>query len=166
MAASIAYLKIEVQAHSALAMVGRIQGALAEAGTVVGSCFTLPYLTFRVWRHLRTLARLIQAGPDSVPSPPKIMSDEEMQHVISLLRELYERLSKACNGARSYLLIRVLYGPMLPAIERDTEILGLFLADAEMKLSAEFQAGLRQAIAELNPPTGVDWRKSLETMRH
>lgn len=165
MTTSTAYLKIEVQAHSALATVGRIHAAFAGAGVVVWGAIYIPYQAFRIWRKMRTLAGLILT-PDTAPKPSRALSDDEVRHSLALMRELYQGVHKITNTARTLPAGSTFFGPMLPAIERDTEILGSFLEEAEMKWSAEFQASLRDAIAELKPPTGTDWRASLEAMRH
>jgi hypothetical protein len=161
---SAAYLKMEVQAHSALATTGRIRAALADAGELARMSVYIGFQTFRLWRKMHLVASLTLKPLEPI-SAEKI-SDELASHSLVLLREVHEQVLAITQGARRNRFVRVCSGPMLGGIEHDNDILGEFLDDVEMSLSPELRASLQRAIAELKPPTGADWRASLEAMRH
>lgn len=162
---SAAYHRMEVQAHSALATTGRIRAALPHAGTMAGVGLYVPFQAVRIWRKMHTLAAFI-AKRDEIQKPSNPPTDQEAAHSLALLRELHEAVTTITRTARASSLIRAAYGPLLGPIERDTGILGSFLDDVEMSMSADLRASLQKAIAELTPPTGTDWRASLEAMRN
>lgn len=165
MTSTAAYHRLEVEAHSALATTGRIRAAFSGARTVASMLVYVPFQGFRIYRKMHTLAVLI-AGRDEIQKPSKAPTEQELVHALSLLREVHEAVTGITRAIRDTVLIRVGYGPFLGAIERDNGILGSFLDDFEMSMSQEFRASLQKAIAELKPPTGTDWRASLEAMRH
>lgn len=156
------YLKMEIQAHSALATAGRIRAA--DAGHLVRMSGYIMFQAFRIWRKMRALARLILKPLERTPA--KKVSEESVQHSLVVLRELYQQVLTLTQCAREDRYIRFLYGPMLPSIERNNDVLVEFLDDVEMHLSSELRASLQKAITELKPPTGADWKASLEAMRH
>lgn len=165
---STAYLEMEITAHSAIAVAGRMQLARETAGFVAGVCATVayvPFQVFRIWRKMRFLAELIE-GKRPLTLPTKQLSETDLQHALTSLGELHTTVHNATSLLRSTGLPRFACGPMLGAIERDNQILGDFIEDAEMCLSKEFRESLQGAIAELKPPTGVDWKTSLESMRN
>jgi hypothetical protein len=159
---------MEVQAHSAIAVAGRIQLAVETVGVVAGLCAGLAYIpfqAFRIWRKMRALASIIESEYEHDPAAPK-PADADVQHALTSLREVHGAVLVVTSQVRSTTPFRLAYGPMLGAIERDNEILRDFLEDAEMRLSPEFKASVQAAISELKPPTGADWKASLESMRH
>ena len=157
--------RMEVQAHSALATLGRIRVVLANAGFLLSGFVCLPYQSFRIWKKLHTLASLIRRR-EQLADRKASVSEAELDHAFKLLRELHSGTATLIGYARQHRSIALGMGPFLAPIERDTYILGQFLDDAEMLLSQRFQSSLESAIAELKPPTGSDWRASLEAMRH
>lgn len=167
---SIAYLKMEVYAHSALAVTGRIRLALEAAGMFAGLCAMtayIPFQVFRTWRKMRALATFIERGHHhdaklDLPAP----TDAQLRHALTSLWELHDAIREATASTRDGYLLFFVVNPMLAAIERDNATLFDFLDDAELRLSPEFRNSVDSAIAALKPPTGTDWRATLESMRH
>lgn len=165
MTSTAAYHRLEVEAHSALATTGRIRAALSGARTIASVVVYVPFQGFRIYRKMHKLAVLI-ARRDEIQKPSKAPTEQELAHAVALLREVHEAVTAITRAVRDAALVRVAYGPFLGATERDNSILGNFLDDFEMNMSQEFRASLQKAITELKPPTGTDWRASLEAMRH
>ena len=166
---STTYLEMEAQAHSALATTGRIRAAFAGAGEAARTSAYFAFQVFRMWRKMRTLAKMIKAPLPTPPAdaPPRKVNAEALSHSLALMRELHEIMFSVNDDVRRIGAVRsLLCRPWLRGIERANETLGEFLDDIEMSLSPELRASVRQAIDELKPPTGTDWRASLEAMRH
>lgn len=158
-------LRMDIQAHSAIAVAGRIRLALEAAGLVTRLCGMVayvPFQAFRIWRKMRTLAVLITAKHEAIVAKP---TPDEVRHALDSLWELHGAVRRATGEARLWPLLRIACGPILGPIERDNDILRDFIDDVEMRLSPEFRASLQTALGELKPPTGVDWKSSLESMR-
>jgi hypothetical protein len=114
---------------------------------------------------MRHLAILIEQKRERDPAARR-PTDAELRHAMAALWELHDLVHEITTTARRLVLLRFVAVPMLRAIERDNAILRDFIDDVEMRLSPEFRESAQTAIAELKPPTGVDWKASLESMRN